>query len=85
MSSIRFAPLTGYQSCWKRLGAMLPRRILIFAGTTDPIIVHHELRPDADELLGRENFEWRLIEGAHDFPILQAGRVVSGIAGFWGI
>jgi hypothetical protein len=74
MSSIRFAPLTGYQEAWKRLGCFLPGKILIFAGTTDPIIIHHELRTDADTLLGREKFEWRVSGGAHDFRLSSRGR-----------
>jgi hypothetical protein len=84
MSSIRFAPLTGCQETWKRLRA-LPGKILIFAGTTDPIIIHHELRADAEDVLGAEKVEWRLVAGAHDFPIVEARGVVREIAGFLGI
>jgi hypothetical protein len=84
MSSIRFAPVTGQQESWKRLG-LRPDKTLILAGRTDPIIIPQELRPDAESLLGREKVEWRLIEGAHDFPITESGRVVGEICGFWGM
>jgi hypothetical protein len=84
MSSVRFSPLTGQQSVWKRL-SLRPDKVLFFAGKTDPIIIPQELRPDVEDLLGREKVEWRLIEGAHDFPIIESGRVVGEICAFWGL
>jgi surfactin synthase thioesterase subunit len=84
MSSIRFAPLTGHDEAWKRL-RQLSSKVLIFVGTTDPIIVHDELRPDAEALLGKENIEWCVIEGAHDFPVTESKKVTSKICEFWGI
>jgi pimeloyl-ACP methyl ester carboxylesterase len=84
MSSVRFAPVTGQQQAWKRLGSR-PDRTLIFAGRTDPIIFPRELRPDAEALLGPEKVEWRLIDGAHDFPITESQRVVKEICAFWGM
>jgi hypothetical protein len=84
MSSVRFAPVTGQEAAWKRLG-LRADKVLFFAGRTDPIIIPEELRPDAEALLGREKVEWRLIEGAHDFPITDSGRVVREICEFWGM
>ena len=84
MSTVRFAPVTGQQAVWKRLGHR-PDKVLFFAGRTDPIIIPQELRHDVEELLGREKVEWKLIEGAHDFPITDSGRVVRDIVEFWGM
>lgn len=84
MSSIRFAPLTGQQATWKRLG-LRPDKTLFFAGRTDPIILPTELKSDAEELLGEEKVEWRLIDGAHDFPITHSAKLVDEISTFWGL
>lgn len=50
----------------------------------DPIIIHHKSKSSAEALLGSQKFEWRLIDGAHTFPIEQSGEVVRGIRGFGG-
>jgi len=82
MSSIRFAPITGQNVAWKRLG-LRNDKILIIAGSKDPIIFHEELKEDASEALGNEKIDWRVIEGAHDFPITDADEVVANICKFW--
>jgi hypothetical protein len=84
MSSIRFAPVTGQQATWKRLG-LRPDKTLFFAGRTDPIIIPTELKSDAEALLGKEKVEWRLIDGAHDFPITDSARLVDEMCAFWGM
>lgn len=83
MSSIRFAPITGQQEAWKRLGELRQDKILIFAGTKDPIIFVEELREDAIEALTAEKIDYRVIEGAHDFPIVSAEEVVEKIWDVW--
>jgi surfactin synthase thioesterase subunit len=92
MSSVRFSPITGQDASWKQLGAVLqapasrhPGKILFFVGAKDPIIIPDELRPDAEALLGSEKMEWRVVEGAHDFPITESAEVVRDIVEFWGL
>jgi hypothetical protein len=68
MSSVRYAPVSGRQAAYERLG-LRKDKILIIAATHDPIIVAKELKVDAEGLLGPEKVEWRVIDGAHDIPI----------------
>lgn len=82
MSSIRFSPITAQQKTWHQLG-LRADKTLIFAGATDSIIIPAELKEDAEECLGQEKVEWRLIGGAHDFPVTHADEVVQGISAFW--
>jgi hypothetical protein len=83
MSSVRFAPITGQENCWRKLGKR-EDRILIFAGETDPIIIPSELREDVENLVGEGKVEFRLLEGAaHDFPVTNSREVVEGVWNFW--
>lgn len=82
VSSIRFAPITEQQAAWSRLSSR-NHKTLIFAGTKDPIIFAEELKEDATKLIGSENVVYRVVEGAHDFPIVHADQVVSQIWDVW--
>ncbi|KAI9732074.1 MAG: hypothetical protein M1818_007669 [Claussenomyces sp. TS43310] len=84
MSSIRYAPIVGQHESWRRLG-LRDDKTLIFAGTTDPIIYVEELRDDAEATVGKDKIEYRVIEGAHDFPITNADEIVGIVCDFWGI
>lgn len=51
------------------------------AGRKDPIIWAEELAEDVRGLGGR--FEVRFVEGAHDFPVVDAEGVVELVWGVW--
>lgn len=82
MSSIRHAPILGQHETWRKL-AQREKKTLVIAGAKDPIIYAEELREDLTELIGNESFEYRVLEGAHDFPIVDAERVVNDIWAYW--
>jgi hypothetical protein len=84
MSSVRFAPITGQQRHWSKL-SQRQNKLLIVAGTRDPIIIADEIREDAEQLLGKEKVVFRKVEAAHDFPIVESEEVVRLVCEFWGL
>lgn len=83
-SSLLFAPIAGQQASWQRLGHQRCK-VLIVTGSEDPISISKELKPDAEELLGKGNFKWREIKGAHDIPTTNCDKIVGEICAFLGI
>lgn len=84
LSTLTHFSATGHQESWKRL-RLLRGKTLIIGGSTDPIVNAEELKEDSIKLLGADKLEWRLIDGAHDFPATDPDKVVNEICGFWGI
>ena len=84
LSSIRYAPISGQVEEWKKLG-LRKDKTMIFAGTTDPIIIPDELKMDAEALVGKDKIDWHLIDGAHDIPVTESEKICDRIAKFWGL
>jgi hypothetical protein len=57
-------------------------KIFIITRSSDPIIKAKELKED---VVGADKLEWRLIDGAHDIPTSDPGRIVNEICSFWKI
>jgi len=85
VSSARHAPAARQHESWRRLGLLRKDKILIFVASHDPIIVAKELKEDATKVLGADKVEWRLIDGAHDIPATDSGKIVNEICGCWEI
>lgn len=83
LSSIRHAPIMEQQAQWERLKRVRSDKVLLMAGTRDPIIFPNEIRVDAEKLLGRERVVYREIDSTHDFPVTESREVVRNILQFW--
>jgi hypothetical protein len=84
VSSLLYSPGSHQHELWKRF-RLREDKILVFAATHDPIINPVDLEEDATALLGADHLEWRLIDGAHDFPGTDPDKVVGFICEFWGL
>ncbi|KAG9245702.1 Alpha/Beta hydrolase protein [Calycina marina] len=84
ISSLKYSSISGKQNIWRQLG-LRNDKILLFAGSTDNVIVTEELKPDATEAIGAANLDYRVIEGGHEFPITAVDEVVTQISQVWGI
>jgi predicted esterase len=84
LSSVRFAPITGQEEAWTRLGKLRNDKVLIIAGTQDPIVIVPEIREDAERLLGKEKVRYKELDSTHDFPINDSKEVVAEIWASWG-
>jgi surfactin synthase thioesterase subunit len=85
MSSMRWAPIIGNDVTWQRLGRLRSDKILIFAGAADPIIIAPELEADAKRLLSPDKVQWKLVDGAHDFPTTHSEELAREMCAFWGM
>lgn len=98
MSSIRYAPITGQQATWKRIGLSLSekttpqpevlhkKKLLIMAGRTDPVIIAEELKEDIYDQLGEpELYQWEVVDGDHNFPSQKSAEVLRILGEFWGL
>lgn len=83
MSSIRHAPITEQQDLWHRLRDVRQDKILLIAGTHDPIVFPDEIREDAESHLGEDRVEYRELDSTHDFPVTDSRDVVKAIFRFW--
>lgn len=81
MSTLQHFPGTTQQQAWK-LFRLRKDKILVIAATKDPIVNPEELKEDILAVLGSENLEWRLLEGAHDIPVTKPGLIVTEICDF---
>lgn len=84
MSSVRHSSIEEKQETWAKLGRRSDK-VLIIAGTTDPVILAKELEEDAEATIGQKNVEWREVDGGHEFPVSDAGKVVALVSDFWGL
>ncbi|RDW74077.1 hypothetical protein BP5796_07519 [Coleophoma crateriformis] len=82
VSSIQHSSISGRADTWKKLG-FRQDKVLIIAGSTDPVIVPAELEEDAKAAIGDDKVEWLVIEGGHEFPITAAGEVTEQIRKHW--
>ena len=76
------------QVAWSRVGqyhSSKKSKVLIIGGKTDTTIINGELKEDAEASLGKENMDWRDIDGGHDFPITKPEEVIAIVVDFWGI
>ncbi len=83
LSSIRHAPITEQQEHWRRLKRVRSDKVLVIAGTLDPIVFPDELREDAEALLGKERIAYSEIDSTHDFPVTESRDVIKEIMNFW--
>jgi pimeloyl-ACP methyl ester carboxylesterase len=83
LSSIRYAPITGQEDNWRRLRDATSNKILLIAGTEDPIVLAKEVREDAEKLLGKGRVVFHEVDAAHDFPVTDSVEVVDAILEFW--
>jgi hypothetical protein len=84
VSVVKHGPGGDQQAAWKRLG-LQKRKILIIMANKDPIIVPEELIPDVEEVVRDSGtvIEWCMLQGAHDFPVMDPANVVGNICSFW--
>lgn len=76
------------QAAWTRVGQDVSsknRKVLVIAGEKDTTILYDELQEDAEATLGKDNMDWKALDGGHDFPITKPEEVITIIAKFWGI
>lgn len=96
ISSIRHGPIIREREKWKAVGKRLSQqnqvadgatglregKVLIISGATDPLILRHELEPDATQLL-EGNVQFHFIEGGHEVPVTKGPEVAGLISEFW--
>lgn len=96
VSAIRHAPITGRHEEWAKVrgyvenggeagDSLIPGKILMVLGRTDPVIVRDEVQADGVEVLGERNVQVEVLEGAHDVPIAMPDEVVKAVWKFWGL
>jgi pimeloyl-ACP methyl ester carboxylesterase len=84
VNSIRNSSIVGREETWRKLGER-EGKVLVIGGRTDPVIVSEELRVDVLQVVGEENVVWRVIDGAHEFPITKTEDVVKEVSAYWGL
>lgn len=89
VSSIRYASIEGNHENWRKLGrtktGVGKDKVLVLAGTKDPLIVLEELKEDAESTLGEEKLVFKGVAGTHEFPLVSPEVVANIIAEHWGI
>lgn len=83
ISSIRHSSIENSHEGWTRL-SIRNDKVLVIAGTTDPVIIAKELYEDAEATIG-DRLDFREIVGGHEFPVTDADKVVDIVSEFWGI
>lgn len=84
ISSLKHSSIEEKHETWRKLKTRKDK-VLIIAGTTDPVIIARELHEDAAGTIGQENIEWREIQSGHEFPVSHADEVVDMISEAWGL
>jgi hypothetical protein len=82
ISSARYSSIEDRQETWTKLSTRNDK-VLIIAGSTDPVIISKELRVDAEATIGRDHLDFREIVGGHDFAITDPDKVVDIVSAFW--
>jgi len=83
-NSIKHSSLERREESWRQLGKRADQ-VLIIGGRTDPVIVADELREDVFKVVKEEKVRWRVVDGAHEFPVTVVEEVVEEIRSFWGL
>ena len=58
-------------------------KVLIVCGKTDELVLANELREDAAQCLGEENFEYKVVDAGHDLTVTRSREIVELIFEFW--
>jgi len=82
VSSIKHSSIEKREETWKKLRER-EGKVLIIGGKTDPVIVAEELRVDVMKVVGEDKVVWKVVDGAHEFPITTTEEVVREISAFW--
>ncbi|RMZ89093.1 hypothetical protein DV736_g3683, partial [Chaetothyriales sp. CBS 134916] len=85
MSSIRYGPIQDQHPLWQKFGQHLTNtksKALVVLGRHDGIIHSEELQEDAAAVLDN-NVEFRVLDAAHDVPIVRGDQIVDHIWSFW--
>ncbi|PBP27198.1 hypothetical protein BUE80_DR001897 [Diplocarpon rosae] len=85
VSSMMFSTIEGPRPLWRALGERVGR-VLILAGEEDPVIRAGELREDAEDAIGKERIDFRIVAGGgHEFPITMPAVVIREVSEFCGL
>lgn len=85
MSSISHAPLIGQHDAWRKLALREKGSTVIILAKGDEIIDPDDYAADALELVGgRENVQWCIVPGGHDFPMTHDREAMEEIYKAWG-
>ncbi|RMD42189.1 hypothetical protein DV735_g2955, partial [Chaetothyriales sp. CBS 134920] len=86
MSSFRYGPIRNQEPLWEKVGQHLTAtnsKALVVLGERDGIIHTEEIREDAARVLNNQ-VEFRVLDAAHDVPIVRGDEIVTHIWSFWG-
>ncbi|KAM7205807.1 Alpha/Beta hydrolase fold [Naviculisporaceae sp. PSN 640] len=83
MSCIRDAPLINQHKAWAKLAERKPKTTSVVIARADEIIDPKEFEQDALPLIGgRENVNWVVLGGGHDFVMTHTGDVFKALERF---
>lgn len=84
MSCIRDAPLINQQSAWSKLALRRPKTTTVILARGDEIIDPEQFAADALPLVGgRENVNWIVVDGGHDFVMTHEEQTLAAMGGVW--
>ncbi|KAM7215446.1 Alpha/Beta hydrolase fold [Rhypophila decipiens] len=80
MSCIREAPLIDQHAAWAKLAERKRKSTTVILARADEIIDPEEFAADALPLVGgRENVNWTVVDGGHDFVMTHDGQVLTAM------
>ncbi|KAJ5032612.1 uncharacterized protein L3040_009209 [Drepanopeziza brunnea f. sp. 'multigermtubi'] len=83
VSSMMFSAIESPRPLWGKLGQR-HEKILILAGEEDPVILAAELREDAEDAIGSDKVDFRIVQGGgHEFPMNMPDATVREVIQFW--
>ncbi|KAI4842621.1 putative alpha/beta hydrolase [Aureobasidium sp. EXF-8845] len=94
VSSIQHAPISSQHSIWKKIAEsqdesapssqrLLEGKVLLLLGKDDTVIIAEEMCGDAEQALGKDAMEIRVMDGGHELPVTDAREVAQTILDFW--
>jgi pimeloyl-ACP methyl ester carboxylesterase len=94
VSSIQHAPISSQHPQWKKIAEsqdesvpssqrLLEGKVLLLLGKDDTVVVAEEMCEDAEQALGKEAVEIRVMDGGHELPVTDPREVAQTILDFW--
>lgn len=94
VSSIQHAPISGQHDIWKRIAIsqnlsshpsqrLLESKVLLLLGKDDTVVIADEMSQDAEQALGPDAVDIRILDGGHELPVTDAEVVAQTIIEFW--
>lgn len=85
VGSMMFSTIQKPQPLWRKLRERKDQ-VLILAGEEDPVILAGELKEDAEEAIGSDRVDFRIVVGGgHEFPMTMPDAAVREVSEFWGL